>query len=54
LHGKSDPEASSGELFRVDLPYGTGVAIIMCALLTDARPRTAAMMDVENIMLIIV
>jgi hypothetical protein len=45
LHGKSLPSLSRGELFSEDLPNGTGVFIIMCALAEDAKPRTAAMVE---------
>jgi hypothetical protein len=50
LQGKSVPSARSGELLRVDLPYGTGVFIIMCPLVSEASPRMTTV-DVEYIML---
>lgn len=45
LQGKSLPSATRGELLRVDLPYGTGVFIIMCPLERTAIPRIAKVDD---------
>lgn len=50
LQGKSLPSAARGELLSESLLYGTGLLIIMWALAMDA-PRTAAMIDLVNIMM---
>ena len=45
LQGKSDPDASNGELLREDFPNGVGVFMIMCELPKAASPKTAMVVD---------
>jgi len=42
LQGKPLPVALSGELLRVDLPYGVGLSMIMWALTETMQKRTVA------------
>lgn len=42
LQGKSLPSASSGEVSRVDLPYGVGDSISMWALMEEMQRRRVA------------
>jgi hypothetical protein len=48
LHGKSLPSAISGELVRVDLPYGVGLNMSMWALTEAMQSRSAAAMALKE------
>lgn len=52
LQGKSDPEASKGELLREDFPNGVGVFMIMCELPKAASPKTAMVVDESMLILV--
>jgi hypothetical protein len=48
LQGKSLPSARSGELSRVDLPYGVGVSIIMWEFTEATQRRSVVAMALKE------